>query len=530
MAVLLAEHRLERCLAAADRVVALDEGAIAFDGAPGGFCDWALATDPALATPGARLFSLAGLAPPPVSVKEARARLRAPRDRGDRGRRRPSRRRRGARAAARGRAALDGPRPVGRARSGRRRPRRPPRARARDRAGRAGGADGPKRRRQEHPAARRRGTGRAGAGDGRPRRAAARCCRRARPTCSSASGSPTSCPARPGARALEAVGLGWAGEADPRDLSGGERQRLALAIVMAGRAAGRAAGAGLPRRADPRHGRAPASTSCASWLGELAARRGGGASSRPTTSSSPPAFASRVVLLGDGELIADGPADEILSGGWYFATEVARILGAAGAITPEQGAELLRRPPRPAEALPLSWQLATFAGLALVLAGGFGWYERSRPTAAPGGAGRRAGGARGRRPAGPGADPERRRDHRHRRCSPATRSAPAPGSRSARWRRRSPTSGSARGRGPPGRWPAGGWSGSAAPGSRASPGGGSAGSGSPSPAALAGLRLRRAARPLGDGHLRRRAVARPLPGALGARDPVQRRPRGRQLR
>ena len=52
-------------------------------------------------------------------------------------------------------------------------------------------------------------------------------------------------------------------------------------------------------------------------------------------------LASRVVLLGDGELIADGPADEILSGGWYFATEVARILGAPGAITPEQGAQAL---------------------------------------------------------------------------------------------------------------------------------------------------------------------------------------------
>ena len=49
------------------------------------------------------------------------------------------------------------------------------------------------------------------------------------------------------------------------------------------------------------------------------------------------------MLLGDGELIADGPADEILAGGWYFATEVARILGGGGAITPEQGAELLRR-------------------------------------------------------------------------------------------------------------------------------------------------------------------------------------------
>ncbi len=34
--VLLAEHRLERCLAAADRVVALDGGEVAFDGAPAG--------------------------------------------------------------------------------------------------------------------------------------------------------------------------------------------------------------------------------------------------------------------------------------------------------------------------------------------------------------------------------------------------------------------------------------------------------------------------------------------------------------
>ena len=44
------------------------------------------------------------------------------------------------------------------------------------------------------------------------------------------------------------------------------------------------------------------------------------------------------------------------------------------------------------------------------------------------------------------------------------------------------------------------------------------------------LRLRRAARPLGDGQLRGRAVARPLPGAVGAGAAVQRRPRRRQLR
>ncbi len=54
-------------------------------------------------------------------------------------------------------------------------------------------------------------------------------------------------------------------------------------------------------------------------------------------------FAQRVVLLGDGVVIADGEATEILSGGWYFATEVARILDIPGAITPEQGAESLDR-------------------------------------------------------------------------------------------------------------------------------------------------------------------------------------------
>ena len=53
-------------------------------------------------------------------------------------------------------------------------------------------------------------------------------------------------------------------------------------------------------------------------------------------------FAERVVLMGEGEVIADGAAEEILSGGWYFATEVARALGAGGPITPERGAELLR--------------------------------------------------------------------------------------------------------------------------------------------------------------------------------------------
>jgi energy-coupling factor transport system ATP-binding protein len=55
------------------------------------------------------------------------------------------------------------------------------------------------------------------------------------------------------------------------------------------------------------------------------------------------AVADRVVLLGDGAPIADGPASEVLAGGWYFATETARILGGAGgALDPESGAALVR--------------------------------------------------------------------------------------------------------------------------------------------------------------------------------------------
>ena len=56
-------------------------------------------------------------------------------------------------------------------------------------------------------------------------------------------------------------------------------------------------------------------------------------------------FATRVVLMADGRVIADGEAHDVLSGGWYFATETARVLGGAGgALRPQEGAALLTRP------------------------------------------------------------------------------------------------------------------------------------------------------------------------------------------
>ncbi len=75
MAVVLAEHRLDRCLAAADRVVTFERGGIAFDGEPQGFCDWIAGADRALAPPGVTLFDLAGITPAPVSAKQARQTL-----------------------------------------------------------------------------------------------------------------------------------------------------------------------------------------------------------------------------------------------------------------------------------------------------------------------------------------------------------------------------------------------------------------------------------------------------------------------
>ena len=55
----------------------------------------------------------------------------------------------------------------------------------------------------------------------------------------------------------------------------------------------------------------------------------------------PLALAPRTVLLGDGRPVADAPTAEVLAGGWYFATQTARILSGA-ALLPEEGAALLR--------------------------------------------------------------------------------------------------------------------------------------------------------------------------------------------
>jgi ABC-type multidrug transport system ATPase subunit len=146
-------------------------------------------------------------------------------------------------------------------------------------------------------------------------------------------------PGDSGAAALAAVGLDVAGDADPRDLSGGERQRLALAIAMAGRGAGGEPG-GLICLDEPTRGLDRArKEDLSDWIGELATR-GAGLIVATHDVEFAARFATRVVLLARGRVIADGSPPEVLGGGWYFATETARVTGGR-AITPEEGAPLI---------------------------------------------------------------------------------------------------------------------------------------------------------------------------------------------
>jgi energy-coupling factor transport system ATP-binding protein len=148
-------------------------------------------------------------------------------------------------------------------------------------------------------------------------------------------------------QALERAGLDPKGFANrhPRDLSGGERQRLALAIVLDGDPAAVVCLDEPTRGMDRAH------------KDQLAALLKSFDAAVIVATHDPEfaaAFADRVVLLADGAPIADGPVHEVLAGGTYFATEVARILGGAGgALTPEQGLATLAAPQPASERVPV---------------------------------------------------------------------------------------------------------------------------------------------------------------------------------
>ncbi|HEY5193022.1 MAG TPA: ATP-binding cassette domain-containing protein [Solirubrobacteraceae bacterium] len=355
--ILLSEHRLERCLSAADRVIALDDGAIVHDGSPSSFLRFAADSEPSLQTPGAKLFALAGLTPPPIGVKQARASLR-------REGLLPAEPDPHAATAAddfdEHAGGLDehppGARPDG-ARVRRRLARR----------GRAGtGASvlalhgvwceiprGPSILRGIDlaiaPGERVALMGRNGAGKSTLLRHAAGLVAPTRGRIER-TGRVALLLQNPNdyflhervleeisPEALEQARLGALAERNPRDLSGGERQRLALAIVADGGETTVVVALDEPTRGMDREAKAQLAQ-------ELHRRAEEGQAVIVATHD--PEFAAscaeRAILLADGRVIADGPAADLLAGGWYFATETARILGGAGgALRPEDGARLL---------------------------------------------------------------------------------------------------------------------------------------------------------------------------------------------
>jgi energy-coupling factor transport system ATP-binding protein len=330
--ILLAEHRLERCLSAADRVIALRRGRIAHDGDPASFLAWAARESPALQTPGAKLFTLADLRPLPVGVRQARSSLR------DHG------------LLPEGDSA-ESPPAVPTRRTRRRSPK--PLAALRLRGVWHELRHGPAILRgldlTLHPGDTVALMGRNGAGKSTLLRHAAGLLTPTRGRIERA-GRVALLLQNPGdyfvhehvaeeasSDALQAVGLGGMTERNPRDLSGGERQRLALAIVTGEGDPPAVLALDEPTRGMDRESKAELA---------LELRRRAEQGQAVIVATHDPEFAAscaeRAILLADGRVIADGPASELLAGGWYFATETARILGGVGgALLPEQGAELL---------------------------------------------------------------------------------------------------------------------------------------------------------------------------------------------
>jgi energy-coupling factor transport system ATP-binding protein len=316
-AVIVAEHRLERCLPAADRVVALASGALAFDGTPEEFAAWA---PPELQPPVTRLCALAGVPERPATVKAARRalapRLGTPPKPGSDPLSHPDSR--GLTPA------------VGVRRAWYEIPHGPAILRGIDLKLAPGEAVAL--------------MGRNGAGKSTLLRLLAGLIEPTRGKVVRA-GRVALLLQNPGDYFLhDRVGddvphAGPLADRHPRDLSGGERQRLALELVLASGAAPVAVCLDEPTRGmDRGHG-----ARLAARLRELAAD-GTAVLVATHDAEFAAAWADRTVLLGDGRPVADASTREVLGGGWYFATQTARVFG-GGVLTPEDGAALIEAVP-----------------------------------------------------------------------------------------------------------------------------------------------------------------------------------------
>jgi energy-coupling factor transport system ATP-binding protein len=126
-------------------------------------------------------------------------------------------------------------------------------------------------------------------------------------------------------RLLERLGLGGMAERYPRDLSGGERQRVALAAVLVGDPE-------VILLDEPTRGLDYAQKrALARFLSDLRVANGDDEGTRKTVVMVThdvelvAQCAERVVLMGDGEIVVDGPVRQVMSGSQVFASQVNKL-------------------------------------------------------------------------------------------------------------------------------------------------------------------------------------------------------------
>ena len=119
-------------------------------------------------------------------------------------------------------------------------------------------------------------------------------------------------------RWIERLALGHLVDRNPRSLSGGERQRLAIAAVAVG-------GAPVLLLDEPTRGMDAASRIALEHAISEHARGGGAVMLATHDVELASRVATRVVVLGDGDVVAEGPAREVLAGS-LFAPQTLRVL------------------------------------------------------------------------------------------------------------------------------------------------------------------------------------------------------------
>jgi energy-coupling factor transport system ATP-binding protein len=119
-------------------------------------------------------------------------------------------------------------------------------------------------------------------------------------------------------RWIAALHLDAVADRHPRSLSGGERQRVAVAAVAVG-------GADVLLLDEPTRGMDAPSRDALEHAAREHARQGGAVVLATHDVELAARCATRTVVLGDGEVVADGPARDVLSGS-LFAPQVLRVL------------------------------------------------------------------------------------------------------------------------------------------------------------------------------------------------------------